>query len=215
MSPALLAVLSVGRESYGRVVSPSINRPNFFRFLKSRRNPSFARIRSSAQSSIQPNLASSKLPAIHSHWRRRGSNPRPPACKAGALPIELRPRGKRSPKCETSGLAARFRTSGVRLQPSPERRLHQNPTVSRCRQPLSITLPVVGVRGLEPRTSALSELRSNQLSYTPSDAEHCAPTPADCPASGSGPAHSQRILSAERLHSEVASRKAAKSLRFS
>ena len=25
-------------------------------------------------------------------WRRRGSNPQPPACKAGALPIELRPR---------------------------------------------------------------------------------------------------------------------------
>lgn len=24
-------------------------------------------------------------------WRRRGSNPQPPACKAGALPIELRP----------------------------------------------------------------------------------------------------------------------------
>ena len=26
-------------------------------------------------------------------WRRRGSNPQPPACKAGALPIELRPLG--------------------------------------------------------------------------------------------------------------------------
>lgn len=25
----------------------------------------------------------------------------------------------------------------------------------------------MGVRGFEPRTSALSELRSNQLSYTP------------------------------------------------
>ena len=29
-------------------------------------------------------------------------------------------------------------------------------------------IPSVGVRGFEPRTSALSELRSNQLSYTPS-----------------------------------------------
>ena len=29
------------------------------------------------------------------------------------------------------------------------------------------TLTGVGVRGLEPRTSALSELRSNHLSYTP------------------------------------------------
>jgi hypothetical protein len=26
-------------------------------------------------------------------WRRRGSNPQPPACKAGALPVELRPQG--------------------------------------------------------------------------------------------------------------------------
>ena len=28
-------------------------------------------------------------------------------------------------------------------------------------------IPSVGVRGFEPRTSALSELRSSQLSYTP------------------------------------------------
>src|SRR5688500_922501 len=28
----------------------------------------------------------------HYHWRRPGSNRQPPACKAGALPIELRPR---------------------------------------------------------------------------------------------------------------------------
>jgi hypothetical protein len=26
------------------------------------------------------------------HWRRPGSNRQPPACKAGALPVELRPR---------------------------------------------------------------------------------------------------------------------------
>lgn len=29
-------------------------------------------------------------------WRRRESNPRPPACKAGALPTELHPRAERS-----------------------------------------------------------------------------------------------------------------------
>ena len=53
-------------------------------------------------------------------WRRPGSNRQPPACKAGALPVELRPR---------------------------------------------VCLPV-RVLGFEPRTSALSELRSSQLSYT-------------------------------------------------
>ena len=28
---------------------------------------------------------------VHLEWRRTGSNRQPPACKAGALPIELRP----------------------------------------------------------------------------------------------------------------------------
>ena len=36
-------------------------------------------------------------PGLRIHWwRRRGSNPRPPACKAGALPTELRPRARES-----------------------------------------------------------------------------------------------------------------------
>jgi hypothetical protein len=64
-------------------------------------------------------------------WRRPGSNRQPPACKAGALPVELRPRN-----------SGRLRFSAKR----PTR---------------------VGVLGFEPRTSALSELRSSQLSYTP------------------------------------------------
>lgn len=58
---------------------------------------------------------------LHSVWRRRDSNPQPPACKAGARPVELLPR------------------------PDP---------------------PRVRVPGFEPGTSALSELRSSQLSYT-------------------------------------------------
>ncbi len=62
---------------------------------------------------------SKEKPLKRWQWRRPGSNRQPPACKAGALPIELHPH--------------------------------------------------LGVRGFEPRTSALSELRSNQLSYTPSD----------------------------------------------
>ncbi len=42
----------------------------------------------------------------------------------------------------------------------------------------------VGVRGLEPRTSALSELRSNHLSYTPRVGErYCGESPMGCPAS--------------------------------
>lgn len=47
------------------------------------------------------------------------------------------------------------------------RRLSNQQATPQCKGP-HITKPVpVGVRGLEPRTSALSELRSNHLSYTP------------------------------------------------
>jgi hypothetical protein len=45
-------------------------------------------------------------------WRRSGSNRRPPACKAGALPAELRPqrRATRAPAKPTlSGFASRYR----------------------------------------------------------------------------------------------------------
>ena len=83
------------------------------------------------------------VPALRpSQWRRWGSNPQPPACKAGALPIELRPRKR------------------------------QEPSVKRQEQNRSGLLTLsswltVGVPGFEPGTSALSELRSNQLSYTP------------------------------------------------
>ena len=33
-------------------------------------------------------------------WRRPGSNRQPPACKAGALPIELRPQANAEPHCQ-------------------------------------------------------------------------------------------------------------------
>lgn len=52
-------------------------------------------------------------------WSQGGSNSRPPACKAGALPAELWP------------------------------------------------LRMVGLGGIEPPTSPLSGVRSNQLSYRP------------------------------------------------
>ena len=76
-------------------------------------------------------------------WRCTGSNRGPPACKAGALPTELHPpkppRRGTSPRCEWD----------------------RDPTS--CRDPIRL----VGAPGLEPGTSALSGLRSNQLSYAP------------------------------------------------
>ena len=50
------------------------------------RNPNF-----SAVPSIQPSQVRTNLAQTNPWWRRSGSNRRPPACKAGALPAELRP----------------------------------------------------------------------------------------------------------------------------
>jgi hypothetical protein len=73
-------------------------------------------------------------------WSQSGSNRRPPACKAGALPAELWPR-----LVVTQGS---FSRSGSR----------------RARR---LELQVVGLGGFEPPASPLSGVRSNQLSYRP------------------------------------------------
>lgn len=79
-------------------------------------------------------------------WRRPESNRRPPACKAGALPTELRPLLATSPSTPS--------------MPSSDTwlRLH---TFAR------LAGKMVGLSGFEPLTSRLSGGRSNQLSYRP------------------------------------------------
>ena len=74
-------------------------------------------------------------------WRCTDSNRGPPACKAGALPTELHPQLKAEGGRRTAEGAF--------------------PPCALCLQKL------VGAPGLEPGTSALSGLRSNQLSYAP------------------------------------------------
>jgi hypothetical protein len=89
-------------------------------------------------------IAASALPPTHrvagprGWWSRTGSNRRPPACKAGALPTELRPRPAR---------------------PAPQGACR--PALSCCRR------EVVGLGRLELPTSRLSGVRSNRLSYRP------------------------------------------------
>ena len=80
-----------------------------------------------------------------SGWRRRDSNSRPPACKAGALPTELRPH------MVNIYLFASFET--------------------------------MGSSGLEPPTSRLSGVRSNQLSYEPIGLRRPSTLPGSCPPS--------------------------------
>jgi hypothetical protein len=83
----------------------------------------------------------------YKQWSRRDSNPRHLACKASALPTELRPQRRRQ---ETG-----FRGQGHLSSPNP---------VS-C-----IPFPqTVGAPRLELGTSALSGPRSNQLSYAPGE----------------------------------------------
>ena len=83
-------------------------------------------------------LGSHDYPIEALWWSQTGSNRRPPECKSGALPAELWPRN------------------------------HNQRTYRPVQRdtPASVHL-VVGQGGLEPPTSPLSGVRSNQLSYRP------------------------------------------------
>ena len=81
-------------------------------------------------------------------WSQTGSNRRPPACKAGALPTELWPQvGGRPPtlKLRRATFASKI---GLPAEAAEQRRL-------------------VGLGRFELPTSRLSSARSNQLSYKP------------------------------------------------
>ena len=81
-------------------------------------------------------------------WSQTGSNRRPPACKAGALPTELWPRTS-----HVDWLASR----------SPRQRAKIGVPTCSCVMPRRL----VGLGRFELPTSRLSSARSNQLSYKP------------------------------------------------
>ena len=81
-------------------------------------------------------------------WRMTGSNRRPPACKAGALPAELIPL-----KTAYASLLDTLHSAAMRR--------HLAPSLSR------FVRSVVGLAGFEPATPALSRRCSNRLSYRP------------------------------------------------
>ena len=80
-------------------------------------------------------------------WSQAGSNRRPPACKADALPAELWPQA--------------FPTA---LFSAPPRK---HTEVLELERKQSDMRKVVGLGGVEPPTSPLSGVRSNLLSYRP------------------------------------------------
>ena len=98
-------------------------------------------------------------PSLHAKpwWSQTGSNRRPPACKAGALPAELWP-----------PLARRLSACHLRM----------------CALKKGALNKVVGLGRLELPTSRLSSARSNQLSYKPPKPQgHATSQPKDRPAS--------------------------------
>ena len=88
-------------------------------------------------------------------WSQTGSNRRPHACKARALPAELWPRNQKTK-----------RLSKVRRRPSGYAG-HASLHVLRGGATRSHRRSVVGLGRLELPTSRLSSARSNQLSYKP------------------------------------------------
>ena len=91
----------------------------------------------------------------HKWWSRTGSNRRPEACKATALPTELRPHFLLSLKRQSQPHrpeGSQGRTAAAHVCAKATRRMSHK---------------MVGLGGLEPPTSRLSSARSNQLSYKP------------------------------------------------
>ncbi len=86
-------------------------------------------------------------PAVGPWWSQTGSNRRPPACKAGALPAELWPQ--------------RAAVGSGQSAVGPDGR--RDPPTADCRLPPLL----VGLGRFELPTSPLSGVRSNRLSYRP------------------------------------------------
>ena len=114
-------------------------------------------------------------------WRWTGSNRRPPACKAGALPTELHPQTApqtASGKSNTSKGKASSRSNPQKQQKT----VFHTKATPRAKKG---TIPgrqakLVGRGGLEPPTSRLSSARSNQLSYKPKTCPNAFMRPAPC-----------------------------------
>ncbi len=89
-----------------------------------------------------------------------GSNRRPPACKAGALPAEL------IPQSFYSSEPFRFASENQARQEAKYRRVRfSTRDVLRRRIAPIVTQQMVGQIGIEPMTPALSRRCSNRLSY--------------------------------------------------
>jgi hypothetical protein len=124
----------------------------------------------------EPKLAS----ASEGWWSQTGSNRRPHACKARALPAELWPRNQKTNALRKSIINTKF--YHARLRPLGFAG-HASLYSERGCATRSRRRSVVGLGRLELPTSRLSSARSNQLSYKPltlilvRGSEHCMRAP--------------------------------------
>ena len=107
-------------------------------------------------------LTSLRSVSCEGWWSRTGSNRRPEACKATALPTELRPRstGARAPL--ENGLPSR----SSEVSASASSKLRRDSLLANLAS-LDKLRRLVGLARFELATSPLSGVRSNQLSYRP------------------------------------------------
>jgi hypothetical protein len=128
-------------------------------------------------------------------WSRTGSNRRPQACKASALPTELRPliQAPQSP-------GARLRSLGSRCAYAP-RALNAPVASSAFSKPrLRPNNKLVGPVRFELTTPRLSSVCSNQLSYEPVSPDHTTmPEPKDSSARGARSKGRDARTAAKRL----------------
>ena len=104
-------------------------------------------------------------------WSLAGSNRWPPACKAGALPAELRPRSYIWCSFNDGPCFFLYKHMQSCICVETTRRIFIKDLLVAELRPQSRRYKVnhmVGLSGLEPPTSRLSGVRSNQLSYRPS-----------------------------------------------
>ena len=118
--------------------SQSPDAKNLFTMSKNQKPGIRSQIRNPVPKLVSATQADSSI-----WWSRSESNRRPPACKAGALPTELRPRLRR------------------------QRAEHRGQSRTHVLSSVFCPLTLVGLGRLELPTSRLSGVRSNHLSYRP------------------------------------------------
>ncbi len=116
-------------------------------------------------------------------WRRAGSNRRPPACKAGALPTELRPLGVSS-RCKDPRIATSRRWQALHPGRDLSRGRLEQPRALRCKrvnlQAYSTAPPCKSLPQQSPgapSASSASNSRSRRCTLVPCC---CSPVSASC-----------------------------------